>query len=182
MSNTHKVVYEVGKNREAGAHVQVIDNRDGSFEAHDGDRDMNWVTFCDTHGNYCLHRARMTAEGLAHHPTEWCETCREEGQARPKQEQEQTKTRTSKEQRREIDRQVFLAVFNNWAVGIGEIVSSTSLTLKEVRNSLSRLSLRNLVVGEAINFDKELTYQTYFDVENGSTEEEALASFEENYA
>lgn len=177
-----KVVYEVGKNREANAHIQVLDNRDGSFESHEGDRDMNWATLCVTHGNYIMHRTRMLAEEFAHHPTQWCEVCEREGNARAKQSHRRGDTTPNgKDARREIDRKVYIYLFENWALYAKEIAAGVKLDAGVVAKSLNRLKGRALVDGTHVNEDKTLTWQTYFDVENGSTEEEALAAFEEQY-
>lgn len=171
------IVYRVGKNREAGAEIHVIDNRDESFELHGGDRDMFWITFCDTHSNYCTHRTRALAEEFAHHPASWCATCASEGEARDKQTQEQAPS-TSKDKRREIDRRVYLAIFNEWAAYESDIQKEEGLNVKDIKNSLARLKRKGLVDSTHVNEDPKPMWQTMFDVENGDTEEEALASFD----
>ena len=57
--------------RSTGTRVQVIDNRDGSFE----DGGLDWITFCDDHGNYCEHDTRKLAESFASVPEQWCSRC-----------------------------------------------------------------------------------------------------------
>lgn len=158
-----KVVYQVQRNRESGTRIQVIDNRDGSFEA-DAGKEMNWITLCDTHGNYVGHSARMTAEEFTHHPTEWCQVCQEEGEARARQTVEQPK----KDDTREIDEKVYFAVLESWAVEAPEIVRATDLDIDAVNRSLRRLQKRDLVESEHVNGEKALTWQTYFDIENDS--------------
>jgi len=60
--------------RITGTLVQVIDNRDGSFDSGD---DNGWFTCCVDHGGVCSHTTRRLAEEWAPHPDEWCPTCQE---------------------------------------------------------------------------------------------------------
>jgi len=164
MSN---IVYRVGKNREAGAEIHVIDNRDESFELHGGDREMFWVTFCDTHSSYCTHRTRALAEEFAHHPAQWCATCASEGTARAKQEQEHN----AKDARLDLDRKVYTYVLLNWAVSAkdvltGDLLAGTGAEAKDVNASLKRLENKGLLASEHINGERELTWQTMYDIEN----------------
>lgn len=62
-------------NRLTGTRIEVIDNRDGSFEDGCLPGEGGWVTLCDDHGNYCLHDTRTLAEWFAPTPTDWCESC-----------------------------------------------------------------------------------------------------------
>ena len=59
--------------RQTGLIVQVIDNRDGSFD----DGGLDWITFCFDHGNYCEHETRRLAESWASDPKGWCGRCGE---------------------------------------------------------------------------------------------------------
>lgn len=68
--------------RTTGTVVQVVDNRDDSFDASEGE--LGWFTVCVDHGGVCSHPTRRYAEDWAAHPDEWCPTCQgypEEGDA-----------------------------------------------------------------------------------------------------
>lgn len=60
--------------RSTGTVVQVIDNRDGSF---DRDDDNGWFNLCVDHGNIVSHETRKLALHWAPAPDEWCPTCQE---------------------------------------------------------------------------------------------------------
>jgi hypothetical protein len=68
-----KVIQE-RRARSTGTIVQVIDNRDGSF---DSDDDLGWFTLCVDHGGVCSHPTRKLALHWAPAPDEWCPTCQE---------------------------------------------------------------------------------------------------------
>jgi hypothetical protein len=70
MSTTYTVVARA-RARSTGATVELIDNRDGAFE----DGGLAWVTFCDTHGNYCEHETRQLADSFRAAPEQWCGSC-----------------------------------------------------------------------------------------------------------
>lgn len=61
------------RSRATGTVVQVIDNRDGSFDAGD----LSWFTFCVDHGGVCSHPTRRLAARFAPVPGEWCPDCQE---------------------------------------------------------------------------------------------------------
>jgi hypothetical protein len=61
-----------GRNRATRTIVEVIDNREGSFE----DGGLAWVTLCDDHGNYCEHETRRLAMDHSRDPSGWCATCK----------------------------------------------------------------------------------------------------------
>ncbi len=76
------IVVKTTRARSTGSVISVIDNRDGSFEAHEGLQgndysDMRWATVCETHRNYCLHSTRSLAITFASAPEEWCEKCQD---------------------------------------------------------------------------------------------------------
>jgi len=74
-------VIETRRSRDTGTIVELIDNRDGSFEVLDADpdiaRDMRWATLCVDHGNYVLHRTRPLAARQMAGVGDWCDVCRE---------------------------------------------------------------------------------------------------------
>jgi hypothetical protein len=61
------------KARSTGTVVEVIDNRDGSYDTGD----LGWFTECVDHGNNCSHLTRKLAEYFASAPEIWCPTCQE---------------------------------------------------------------------------------------------------------
>lgn len=76
-----------------------------------------------------------------------------------------TKTKTT-DARREQLKAVYLYVVENWAVAADEVAAGVEREVKEVRADLNRLSRRGLVVGDKINGEKTLTWQSYFDIDN----------------
>ena len=53
--------------------MPVIDaNTHPDFNASEGGR---WVTFCDTHGQFCQHESRSLARAFMGSPEEWCSGC-----------------------------------------------------------------------------------------------------------
>jgi thiol-disulfide isomerase/thioredoxin len=62
------------RNRQTGTLVELVDNRDGSFEA---DSEYGWATVCLDHGDYCLHDTRKLAESWMAEPAQWCSYCDE---------------------------------------------------------------------------------------------------------
>lgn len=72
------IVIQSRRARVTGTTVEVIDNRDGSFDTSD----LPWITFCDDHGNYCSHDTRRLALDWAPRPDVWCETCQKEAKRR----------------------------------------------------------------------------------------------------
>lgn len=74
-----KVVKE-SKSRRTGTVVSLIDNRDGSFEGHEGSPEpesMRWATLCDDHGNFVVHGSRRLAESFMPVPDQFCLECAE---------------------------------------------------------------------------------------------------------
>lgn len=76
-------IVEARRSRDTGTVVELIDNRDGSFEAFGDDpevdtRDMRWVTLCTEHGNYVLHRTRPLARHQMAGVGDWCPDCQAE--------------------------------------------------------------------------------------------------------
>lgn len=69
-----RVVRET-RSRQTRTVVQVIDNRDGSFDSDDPNA---WFTLCVDHGGVCSHETRALAESFAPVPVEWCPTCQEQ--------------------------------------------------------------------------------------------------------
>lgn len=66
--------------RSTGTTVELIDNREGYFEAGG----LGWITVCVEHGNYCEHETRKLAESFLAAPEEWCEACKpDEGVSAP---------------------------------------------------------------------------------------------------
>jgi hypothetical protein len=66
------------RSRTTGTIVQIVDNRDGSF---DSDAEGNpWYTVCVDHGGVCSHITRRLAERFAPVPDEWCPDCQGEGE------------------------------------------------------------------------------------------------------
>ena len=57
--------------RSTGTLIQVIDNRDGSFDAGD----LDWFNCCLEHGGVCSHETRKLAESFASVPEQWCPGC-----------------------------------------------------------------------------------------------------------
>jgi hypothetical protein len=62
------------RSRTTGTLVQVIDNRDGSFDADDPN---GWFTLCVDHGGVCSHPTRRLATEWSPVPDQWCPTCQE---------------------------------------------------------------------------------------------------------
>jgi hypothetical protein len=58
--------------RSTGTVVQVIDNRDGSFDSGD---DNGWFTVCTDHAGVCSHPTRRLAQDWAAAPEQWCPVC-----------------------------------------------------------------------------------------------------------
>lgn len=63
------------RNRQTGTTVQVVDNRDGSFDSDDPN---TWFNVCVEHGGVVSHETRRLAEQFAPVPNEWCPTCQDE--------------------------------------------------------------------------------------------------------
>ena len=61
------------RNRQTGAEISVIDNRDGGFSQGES----NWYTTCDTHAMLCSHDTRALAVAHAACPAGWCAGCEE---------------------------------------------------------------------------------------------------------
>lgn len=57
--------------RSTGTLVELVDNRDGSFDLDD----HGWITACVEHGNYCSHETRKLGESFMAAPEEWCDLC-----------------------------------------------------------------------------------------------------------
>jgi hypothetical protein len=57
--------------RATGTTVQVVDNRDGSFDFDD----LPWFTVCVDHGGVCSHETRRDAASWASVPDQWCPIC-----------------------------------------------------------------------------------------------------------
>jgi hypothetical protein len=64
-------VVQERKARATGTVVQVVDNRDGSFDTGD----LPWFTVCADHGGVCSHPTRKLAEYWAPVPDQWCPDC-----------------------------------------------------------------------------------------------------------
>lgn len=181
---SRNVVYKVGRNREAGAEVYVIDNRNRKAFPK---IESKWVTECMTHREACGHETRMLAEQRAHHPTQWCDACREAGTSRSQSH----KPTTSKGATLEFDRRVYRYVLLNWAVSANDILTGDILAdvpghpkadLKMINASLKRLQKKHLVESERINMEQTLTWQTYFDVDNDpDAETNGEAAFQAAY-
>ena len=63
--------------------------------------------------------------------------------------------------------QVYRFVVNNWAVSAEEIAQGTGLERPHVNQLLRQLKAHsNLVEGTHVNGERELTWQSYFDIEN----------------
>ncbi len=71
---TAEKVISSRRSRATGTMVDVIDNRDGSFDSGD---DLGWFTVCRDHGGVCSHPTRRLAESWASVPDEWCPGCQE---------------------------------------------------------------------------------------------------------
>lgn len=71
MAEVSYIVVESRRRRATGLIVDVIDNRDGDFDADD----LGWVTLCVEHGNYCTHPTKALALWHAPNPATWCEDC-----------------------------------------------------------------------------------------------------------
>jgi hypothetical protein len=65
------MIIQERRNRWTKTLIQVVDNRDHSFDADD---ENGWFTVCDDHGNFCSHPTRRLAEAHATAP-EWCGLC-----------------------------------------------------------------------------------------------------------
>jgi hypothetical protein len=63
------------KSRQTGTTVEIVDNRDGNFDADDPN---GWFTVCVEHGGVCSHETRAIAASFAPVPREWCPTCQDE--------------------------------------------------------------------------------------------------------
>ncbi len=61
--------------RQTGTTVEIVDNRDHSFDSCDPNP---WFTVCVEHGGVCSHQTRHDAERFAPVPREWCPTCQDE--------------------------------------------------------------------------------------------------------
>jgi hypothetical protein len=59
------------RNRLTGTTIELIDNREGSFDAGG----QGWVTLCVDHGNYCEHESRKLAASFIAYPDNWCGEC-----------------------------------------------------------------------------------------------------------
>lgn len=64
-------IVKAARNRQTGTLIQVVDNRDGSFD----EGGEPWYTVCDQHGRMLGHRTRRLAEWHAPAPMDWCECC-----------------------------------------------------------------------------------------------------------
>jgi len=64
------------RSRITGTTVQIVDNRDGSFDCGDPN---GWFTVCVDHGGVCSHMTRRDATMFAPVPNEWCPVCQPDG-------------------------------------------------------------------------------------------------------
>jgi len=64
------------KNRQTGAVIQVLDNRDQQHFEWDDDYPEKWWAVCVDHGFTCSHDTRAHAVGWASEPEMWCDECR----------------------------------------------------------------------------------------------------------
>jgi hypothetical protein len=81
---------------------------------------------------------------------------------------------------------VYLDVVRNWAVYAEDIVKHindendpryTNTNTTAVNGELRQRQKLGLVVGTHVNGEKPLTWQSYFDIQNGELEEDAVAAF-----
>jgi hypothetical protein len=70
------VIIQERKARATGTVVQVIDNRDGEFDA--SAEENPWYNVCVDHGGVCSHMTRKLAMRFAPIPDEWCPGCQGE--------------------------------------------------------------------------------------------------------
>lgn len=76
-----------------------------------------------------------------------------------------TKTSTTTT-RRDNGRTVYMHVVRNWAVSAAEVAEDTGLSRKETNSLLRQLERKGLLASEHVNSERELTWQSYFDIEN----------------
>jgi len=62
------------RSRQTGTVVELVDNRDGSFDSDDPN---GWFTVCVDHGGVCSHETRKLAESWLPVPAEWCPGCQD---------------------------------------------------------------------------------------------------------
>jgi hypothetical protein len=59
------------KSQTTGTIVEIVDNRDGSFDCGD----LPWFTVCVDHGGVCSHPTRALATDWGPRPDQWCPDC-----------------------------------------------------------------------------------------------------------
>ena len=82
-------------------------------------------------------------------------------------------------------KKVYRYVLMNWAVSTKEIAAGTKLDVKDVRRLTKRLESKvapsgwTLLAGTHVNGEREVTWQTYYDIQNESdAEKNGMADFD----
>jgi hypothetical protein len=86
-----------------------------------------------------------------------------------------TKTQTTN--LRPALRTAYLYVVDNWAVDASDIAKATKTDVKDVNKLLKRLERTGLLASTHVNGEKALTWQSYYDVQNGEKRSDAIADF-----
>jgi len=68
-------------------------------------------------------------------------------------------------------REVYMAVVKNWVVSAKDVAEITGQTLNVVNQRLRRLERVDLLASIHVNGERELTWQSYYDIENSDREE-----------
>ena len=90
-------------------------------------------------------------------------------------------TITNTNDRRENLRNVYLFVVDNWAVDVNELAGASDFTKDQVRSLLGTLKNKRLVDSTIVNGEGPALWQSYYDVQNGESREDAEAEFDSKF-
>jgi hypothetical protein len=176
-----KTIYETKNNRESGTHTGVIDLREflsKRYAVPAKELAAKYAVVCFTHGITLQMGKRLEAEELSHHPVQYCTECAKAGTSRRRATGTPAAPADKWEASREVLRGAYMFVLNNWAVERGEVTNhlykinllpkdgGVAADARRTREVLDMLESAGLLASTHVNGANELTYQTYYDVEN----------------
>jgi hypothetical protein len=68
-------------------------------------------------------------------------------------------------------RKAYLYVVNNWAVDASEVAEHLGVENSDATSVLKRLQSKGLVVGDRVNDERKLTWQSFYDIQNSDVKE-----------
>jgi hypothetical protein len=78
-------------------------------------------------------------------------------------------------------RKSYLYVVDNWAVDAADVAKGIKQDVKTATSLLRRLERRGLIVGDHVNGEPTLIWQSYYDVQNGEKRTDAIKDFDKAF-